>query len=396
MEWIIELGIGIGKFFLNPLPYLGILFAVYLGYIRVKRERKNFTIRVQDGLFEFRTYLKKGVLLGFIFSLVTLLIGLTVPLAYIITLTVVTVILSIFLRPSALSAAYTLGSTFFIMMAIEYSSFEMPYLQGIFDQVETAIIPGAALLTGLLLMIEGILVFKNASEHTSPKLIRSKRGLTVGIHETKRLWLVPMLVLIPADALTIPFDFWPIFPTSSGGFTFLFVPFWLGFDAKIRSRHPKQGIQVIGRNVILLGAFVSIISAVGFWYPLASICAVGIAMVGRLLISILSYVKDDAQIFYFSRSNEGIVVLDIIPGSPADKMELQIGDVIRTVNGVHVQSTQQFYEAVQLNRAFCKLEVIDDQGENRLVNRALYEGEHHELGVITFEIDSQWEKKDIG
>ena len=76
-------------------------------------------------------------------------------------------------------------------------------------------------------------------------------------------------------------------------------------------------------------------------------------------------------------------------------MGLQIGDVIRTVNGVQVQTTQQYYEALQLNRAYCKLEVIDDQGENRLVNRALYEGEHHELGVITFEMDSKWEKKDI-
>ena len=81
--------------------------------------------------------------------------------------------------------------------------------------------------------------------------------------------------------------------------------------------------------------------------------------------------------------------------SICDKMGLQIGDVIRTVNGVQVQTTQQYYEALQLNRAYCKLEVIDDQGENRLVNRALYEGEHHELGVITFEMDSKWEKKVI-
>lgn len=396
MEWIIEFGKGIGQFFLNPLPYLGLLFALYLGYIRVKRERKNFTIRVQDGWFEFRTFLKKGLLLGLIFSLINLLIGFTVPLAYFITLTVVTIILSIFLRPSALSAAYTLGTTFFIMMALEYSGVELPILQGIFDQVTTAVIPGAALLTGSLLLIEGILIFKNASQHTSPKLVRSKRGLTVGIHESKRLWLVPMLVLIPSDALTLSLDYWPIVPTSSGGFTFLLVPFWLGFGTQIRSKQPKLGVQAVGKHVIILGIIVSLISSAGFWYPVASICAVAIAMLGRILISVVHYVKDDAQIFYFSKNNNGIVVLDIIPGSPADKMELQIGDVIRTVNGVQVQTSQQFYEALQMNRAFCKLEVIDDRGENRLVNRALYEGEHHELGVITFEIDRKWEKKDIG
>src|SRR5690606_41056996 len=107
MEWFIQLGKGLGAFFFNPLLYLGLLFAVYLGYIRVKRERKNFTIRVKDGWFEFRTYIKKGWLLGLIFSIVAFLIGFMIPLAYVFTLTVVTVILSIFLKPGALSAAYT-------------------------------------------------------------------------------------------------------------------------------------------------------------------------------------------------------------------------------------------------------------------------------------------------
>jgi PDZ domain len=395
MEWFIQLGKGLGAFFFNPLLYLGLLFAVYLGYIRVKRERKNFTIRVKDGWFEFRTYIKKGWLLGLIFSIVVFLIGFMIPLAYVFTLTVVTVILSIFLKPGALSAAYTFGISFFIILAIEYSDIELPILQGILDQVTKEVIPGAALLTGFLLLIEGNLISKSASQHTSPKLVRSKRGLRVGIHESKRLWLIPMLVLIPSNALSIPIDFWPIVPTPSGGFTFLFVPFWLGFGAQIRSQHPERGVRVIGKQVTILGTIVTFISAVGFWYPIASIVAVGIAIIGRILISVVYYVKDDAQIFYFSRGNQGIVVLDIIPGSPADKMGLQIGDVIRTVNGVQVQTTQQYYEALQLNRAYCKLEVIDDQGENRLVNRALYEGEHHELGVITFEMDSKWEKKDI-
>ena len=41
-----------------------------------------------------------------------------------------------------------------------------------------------------------------------------------------------------------------------------------------------------------------------------------------------------------------------------------------------------FYEALQQNRAHCKLEVLDVNGQIRFVQRALYEGDHHELGIL--------------
>ncbi|MFS8542124.1 MAG: CinA family protein, partial [Tissierellales bacterium] len=52
---------------------------------------------------------------------------------------------------------------------------------------------------------------------------------------------------------------------------------------------------MIGKQVTILGTIVTFISAVGFWYPIASIVAVGIAIIGRILISVVYYVKDDAQ-----------------------------------------------------------------------------------------------------
>lgn len=394
LEWLIELGKGIGKFFLDPLLYFGVLYAIYLGYIRVKRERSNFHVRVQDGWFEARTYLSKGLLLGFVLSIVIFAVGFIIPLAFVLTVSAVTVLFALILKPSVLSPAYTFGVSFFLVMAIYLFQVNVPIFQESFNHIDSAVIPGVALLTGFLLLAEGILISRNAKQHTSPKLIRSKRGLNVGIHETKRLWMVPLLFLVPADALSLPFDFWPIVPVGDQSFTLLFIPYWIGFANQIRSLHPSLSLQIHGKKVFLLGILVSIVGAVGFWVELASIVGVSIAILGRLLISIRQYVRDNGQTYYFSKNQPGIVILDILPGTPADKMELKIGEVIKTVNGVHVQTEQEYYEALQLNRAYCKLEVIDDNGENRFVNRALYEGEHHELGIITFGMENQW-KKDV-
>ncbi len=49
-----------------------------------------------------------------------------------------------------------------------------------------------------------------------------------------------------------------------------------------------------------------------------------------------------------------------------------------------------FYKALQKNRAYCKLEVFDVNGEIRFVQGALFEGDHHELGILTIEDKKKW------
>ena len=68
--------------------------------------------------------------------------------------------------------------------------------------------------------------------------------------------------------------------------------------------------------------------------------------------------------------------------SPAEKMGLLKGEIITKINGAVVHKEVEFYQALQKNRAFCKLEVIGNNGEMRFVQRALFEGEHYELGLL--------------
>lgn len=63
-------------------------------------------------------------------------------------------------------------------------------------------------------------------------------------------------------------------------------------------------------------------------------------------------------------------------------MGLRIGEMISKVNSIPVQDKNQLYIALQKNSAHCKLEVFDNDGEIRFVQRALFEGDHHELGLL--------------
>jgi S1-C subfamily serine protease len=158
---------------------------------------------------------------------------------------------------------------------------------------------------------------------------------------------------------------------------------------------PKQAVKALGKRVRLLGIIILALSAAGYWFPLVSIVAVALAILGREGIAFVQRFREDGMPFYFSKKNHGLMILGIIPDSPASKMELKVGELITKVNGNLVKDEKELYEALQKNRAYCKLEVIDTNGEIRFEQRALYEGDHYELGIL-FVQDERTDGEKIG
>lgn len=69
VDILIEFGLGITRLFINPLFYIAIAMSVYLGYRRVKRERRNFHIRILSGWSELSGLFKEGLLLSLSISI---------------------------------------------------------------------------------------------------------------------------------------------------------------------------------------------------------------------------------------------------------------------------------------------------------------------------------------
>jgi hypothetical protein len=391
--WLVELLKGTGRFFLHPVLYYLVFLVGVLGVMRVKRERKNFHIRAEDAYFELRQLFPLGMVIGLVLSIVTIAAGIAVPFAAILLIAVFTLLWSLTTNIRLISPAYTIGAAFFAIIIIAQNNWSVPLFSQTFSSVGDKVYPSMVVILGLLLLAEGILIFKNASKGSSPKLAKSKRGQVVGVHEVKRLWMVPLFLLIPGNALHLPFDWWPVFHLGTKEYSLIFVPFAIGFHQQIKGMLPKVAIELHGRRVIILGALISLLSVVGYWYPLISIVVAALAVIGRELLALFAYLKDDSMTSYFSKKNNGVMIIGVIPESPASKMGLQVGEIISKANGVVVRDEQTFYEALQKNRAHCKLEVFDTKGEIRFVQRALYEGDHHELGVLFVQDERKYDEK---
>ncbi|MFS0783670.1 PDZ domain-containing protein [Bacillus sp. 1P06AnD] len=381
--WIQQFLLGLGKLFLHPLFYYSLLLCLIMGYRRVKKERSDFKIRVESGYFELRNVWKMGLLIGLALSVISIVAGMAIPFAAVLVVGAVTVLFSLTLQTRLLSPAYTIGASIFILFFLYGHKLDIPFLGKAVEDMPSSLSPALAAVMGLMLVAEGILIKRNAVKGTSPELITSNRGMTVGSHVSSRLWLVPMFLFVPGGELSAPFEWWPVFHIAGDMHVApLFLPFLIGFSQHVHGRLPEESIRMTANRVFILSGFVLLIAIASIWLPILTIVAAAVAVLGRESIHYFGKIAEQHLPFYFSKREHGVLILAVMPDSPAEKMALEVGELITKVNGTPVQTEHQLYEALQHNRAYCKLEVLDTNGQIRFVQRALFEGEHYELGIL--------------
>lgn len=384
MEQIsIELARAIGRFFLHPTIYVALLFSILIGYFRVKRERKQFKTRMQWGWTE-ATHLFEGYIWAIILSVVSVGVGLVVPSSWLFITSAWMLLFIVIFTYQLGSVIYpiALGAVTLYVMYVNDWSFNILGNQVVgMDLMQEAIVT-IAILAGLLLIVEGILIQKHGARHTSPKLVTTARGGEAIEYVTKRLWILPVLLVVPGDIISTYLPYWPQFTLGNTNFSLLLFPFILGFQQKSRHSLPILFFQSYGKKIWQLGILITVISAIGYVLPLISGIAIISGVVARLVVSFITYKKEMSGTFAVAPQTEGVMIAAVLSDSPAEKMGLLIGERITKVNGQKVTNEQEFYEAVQINAAHCRLEVKDHRGELRLRQHILFRHDHYRLGLI--------------
>jgi hypothetical protein len=384
-NWLLEALLAIGRFFVHPLVYFFLIYSLVLGFFRIKRERKSFHTRIHDIYEEARFTYSKGLLAGLFLSVITFAMGMMIPFGTVILLACVTLILSVTFQLRLLSPAYTMGLTIFaVFLVLQTNTF--PFLPDMAGTSYSVL----ALLMGLLIVSEGVLAFRTAHFRTSPFLLKSSRGLPIGNHIANRTWMLPLFLLIPGGSLTSALPWWPVLTIGDEPFLFVFIPYIIGFHQRVQGSLPKESIMVTSKRVVWLGVIISVIAAGSVWYTPLAFAAALLAIIGREFLTVRQRMNDNSAAFYFSKRDHGLMVLGILPHSPAVKLELEVGEIIMKTNGASVKTVDEFYQALQINGAFCKMEVIGLNGEIRFVQGAVYKGEHHELGILFVQDEKKW------
>lgn len=383
MDIMVEVLKAIGRLFMNPLFYIAIVVFIFLGYVRVKRERKFFKTRILSGWTELKIG-AHALWIGIILSVITMLIGLVLPISFLIVLTVVSILMLItmfyhFITPVWLFLVTALVLVLFGVndWVVQIFGFEISGFQ--FDE---QFLVTVTVLAGILLYVEGRFIKKYGSYFASPMMEKTKRGLQVVAFKSKGLWMLPLFVLVPGDVVKEFTEYWPVFAFGEQTFSIVIFPFIIGFQFVTRKSLPAMYYEKFSKPIQILGQIVIILGLIGYYYPVMSIVTLAVGAVIRFIITFVAAKEEKHELYAIAPQNKGIIIAGVLPNSPAEKMGLKIGEIIMRVNAQDVNSEKELYEALQINAAHCKLEVLDHQGEIRLTQHVVHSNDNHKIGVL--------------
>ncbi|WP_017472452.1 PDZ domain-containing protein [Amphibacillus jilinensis] len=384
--WFIEIAKGLGRFLLNPLLYWFIIITALASLTRIKEERQSFGSKIYPIFDEMYGQRLNGILFGLILSVAIMLLGLSLPNLMLLAIIFFTMLFSINKKFTWLSSAYTFGFTAIILLFSPYYHDLLPsFLQGEITALDWVTF---TTIMGLFIVIEALMMRSIEHDQTFPEIFKGARGKVIGQHRLKRITLIPIIMFWPVGTLEFTTDWWPVIELNGTSYGLMIFPFVIGFEHVIRATLPTKAAKRFSQYLFILGLLVIATALLGYYIGLFSLVSVIVALVGREWLAYRLKMKDQQLPALFNPTEKGIKVLAILPGSPAVDLGLVVGDTVVKVNGVPITDPNDFYQALQNNRAFCKLDVIDERGEIRFVQRALYEHEHYQLGLV-FTIDHQ-------
>ncbi|MBO8173186.1 MAG: PDZ domain-containing protein [Bacillaceae bacterium] len=379
--WLSEVMAGFLYFFTNPFLYLFFLVLYTLYRRLVIIERTLFHIKMESVWNHIWQSLLYGLLGGIIASAAVMGLGIVLSVEAIWLLLAIALLLSL-IHVKYACFAYAGG----LLALLSYIASWTPQWDNyLWHLIADLHVPSILAFVAVLHLVEGLLAWRHAAHGASPLFIRNKRGRIIGGYQMQKYWLLPVMTVVAVDSGGVDAgafsSWWPLLGAAPM-IKFLPVPVVIGYSSMAISETPREKAGYSFRILILYSLILLGLSVGAFYYqPLIPVAAL-FSFIGHDLVIWVINRRDWERPPLFVQEKDGVRVLAVVPGSPAAEMGIEPGDVIQKINGVRVNEKEDLYPAIQKHPAFCKMEVMNAEQNLKFLQRSLYEGEHHQLGII--------------
>lgn len=368
----------IGSYLLTPVLWLGILYVIISYNQRINKERKQFRVAINKDFYEGRNFIKYGLFFFVMGSLISMILGLTLPTNSVYIYQILVVL-------AFLINGFSTTSMLLVMTAAGILELVVPRFITFFGDVFPEISGPSWLLLIFISILADYYLTRNMKKHPlSPRIKSGKRGRNIATYLGRETVVFPLLALIPSGTLSSTLNFWPVFNIGNQKFSLILFPIFISTSVKVIKRAKERVIQDKLKNIeLLLGLTFVLIVLTKFMSKLFLISLIILTVVSIFFEIKLRKKEKDANSWYVE-TDEGIRIISVQPETPAAKMKLQPGDVILTCNNRVVNSEKEFYQALQLNSAYCHVKVRTYEGDLRIAESAIFMDSPHEIGLILF------------
>ena len=343
-------------------PYVFVLLMLaFILYTRNKRTvimQKMIIGEKMNSSFELTiSQVILGIFAGTIASLILSYLGIVFIGQVTVTLLfMISIILMIF-GNRFICFSYSAGILSLISVSIQFieSIYHITIPQLDFLKVDVVMIIS---LVAVLHIVEGILVIIDGDRGTIP-VFTNKNNTIIGGFALKRYWIIPVALMFIMNNPNIPSGsqasipmWWPVIKSSSynlirnaviGFFAFYGM---IGYNSITFTKTKKEKVISSGMGISFYGMVLLLVAQLGKINLGAEfMVAIFAPAAHELMLKIQTYIEINGKPKYVS-TDDGLMVLEVAPASPAFEMGIKSGDVLIEINDKKIINEQDMMDAL--------------------------------------------------
>jgi len=319
-----------------------------------------------------------GIAAGFVGSVLVVVLGITIETTGFLYIWPVAILLML-INPRYICFSYAGG-----LLSLCYLAFGVPKID----------VPGLIALIGILHFMESLLILMSGYLNSLPIILDNKDYGHVGAFTMRRFWPIPIIILMMStgnmaggDVIQMP-DWWPLIrpesliDDSNTVFLMVSVVAALGYGDIAVTRPPKERCRqsaiflCLYSTALIVAAYLATRIA-GFEWVAAALAPVGHEL---LILHGIKTEERGKPLFY--PVDEGLRVLDTMPGSAAEEMGIGQGDIILAINGRKVHSIDGMNDILQNFPTYVWIDVVDVKGRYKTYDIKKYPDGINSLGAF--------------
>ncbi len=292
-----------------------------------------------------------GILGGFLGSVLLILLGIDIAGLGLIYLFVVALVLMM-IHPRFLCFAYAGGLLSILSIITGFPSIQVAHVMA---------------LVAILHMVESLLIFFTGHLDPIPVYFQAPGQKMVGGFNLQKFWPIPLVAVMSTSMVSFPGavdNWWPILsnPEFYDGIVYGLVPVMaiLGYGEVTTTALPVQRSRSSALYLAIFSVTLLGLAVLGSYYPSFLILAALFGPLGHEMVIAIGWRSERFKNPIYTSPPQGLMVLDVIHGSPAQQAGVRSQDIVIELNGNTVYGPADLIPGLDSSGPWLTMTVIRD------------------------------------